>query len=401
MEQRQITAPTWAFAKVLERQAKLAKIADRIGCPAPQVTVVDRVMQPLTHWYLTEREMDLIAHGLLANPPVEHVVFTVSGETPVLPGGWRLLATVEHLGEGIGNWVAASPMGQGMGLGESLHDAPATCDHCQTNRRRRYTFVVLSTETGEMVRIGKGCLASHLGMHGFPEDALIGWARELSDGDEGWGGGAPEHPSFAIIATLAFASVRTNGWHSTGEDYPTRADVSAWLSAKSESLRPFTVTDADKAQAEQALAWLAEVDVTGNDFLRNLQMIGRIGQVDHKRMGTAVAVVRAWQRHVEGLVREAARAEERAAAAPVPVGKAVVITGTVVKVDVQYNDYGSRHVWVVASDAGWKVWGTIPSGCYALVGDRVTFTADVERSDRDETFGFTKRPRKAQVHAKA
>jgi hypothetical protein len=60
---------------------------------------------------------------------------------------------------------------------------------------------------------------------------------------------------------------------------------------------------------------------------------------------------------------------------------------------------------LVLDDRGFKVWGTIPEalfGCRTLddlVNLRVTFTAKVEQSDRDEAFGFYSRPTKAEVIA--
>jgi hypothetical protein len=105
----------------------------------------------------------------------------------------------------------------------------------------------------------------------------------------------------------------------------------------------------------------------------------------------------------------AAKVAERATevpALPVPVGKRIVVTGTVVKVDWKDNAYGSRQVMTVKHADGWLVWGSVPaslnvndSGYITVdsgvdVGDVVTFTATIEPSDKPE-FGFFKRPTKA------
>jgi len=392
------TVPRWAFTAVREREQRLAKIAARIGCAPVTVTQVDIIRQPLEYRWLTDREREMESIGALVNPPVDHVVFTVTGDTPALPGNWHLLATVEHTP--VGNIIAASPAGRELSLADRLAQASGTCDHCRTNRARRWTFVVRSGETGEMVRIGKGCLASHLGMHGFPEDALINWGREIADGDDWLGPSTPAYPAFGMVVAASVAAIRTFGWSPSDGHRPTREDVTRWLWAKDRRNVGFDVTADDRAKAHKVATWLTEVDSTGNDFLSNLQVLARLGLVEPRRMGTAVAAARAYDRHLEQTARESTWAAERAAAQPAPLGKAVTLTGTVTKVDVQWNDYGSRNVWTVTGDTGWRVWGTIPSGCHAEAGDRVTFTADVEPSD-DVTFGFTKRPRKAQVLAKA
>lgn len=105
----------------------------------------------------------------------------------------------------------------------------------------------------------------------------------------------------------------------------------------------------------------------------------------------------------------AARTAEKATEAPalpVPTGKRVQVTGTVIKVDWKDNAYGSRQVMTVKHADGWLVWGTVPASLNVgddgftttdsgvQTGDTVTFTATVEASDRPD-FGFFKRPTKA------
>jgi hypothetical protein len=105
----------------------------------------------------------------------------------------------------------------------------------------------------------------------------------------------------------------------------------------------------------------------------------------------------------------AARMAEKATeapAAPVPTGKRIQVTGTVIKIDWKDNAYGSRQVMTVKHADGWLVWGTVPASLNVgddgfttidsgvQTGDTVTFTATVEASDRPD-FGFFKRPTKA------
>lgn len=108
--------------------------------------------------------------------------------------------------------------------------------------------------------------------------------------------------------------------------------------------------------------------------------------------------------------RIAAQATETPAL-PVPTGKGVKVTGTVVKVDWKENAYGGRLVMTVKHADGWLIWGTVPqtlvadergyiSGDSAVkAGETVSFTATIEASDRPE-FGFFKRPTKAVRIAK-
>ena len=99
-------------------------------------------------------------------------------------------------------------------------------------------------------------------------------------------------------------------------------------------------------------------------------------------------------------VKDAARQAERAAkdaerTEDCPTGK-VAVTGTIRKIDVAVNDFGSREVMTVETDGGVRLWGTQPRALYdAKVGDRVSFTATIE--PKDPSFGYFKRPSKATI----
>lgn len=81
---------------------------------------------------------------------------------------------------------------------------------------------------------------------------------------------------------------------------------------------------------------------------------------------------------------------------PVPTG-VVDIVGTVMSVKEQHSQWGTTWKCLVVDDRGFKVWGTIPSSAAWDKGDRVAFTANVEPSNDDESFGFYSRPRKVKA----
>lgn len=102
----------------------------------------------------------------------------------------------------------------------------------------------------------------------------------------------------------------------------------------------------------------------------------------------------------------AQRAAEKAAAEPCPEGR-VVITGEVLKTEVRDGYYGTSVKMTVKDDRGFIVWGTVPAALELFIdeegtqrglnrGERVTFTAKVTPSDRDDKFGFYSRPTKAE-----
>jgi hypothetical protein len=113
--------------------------------------------------------------------------------------------------------------------------------------------------------------------------------------------------------------------------------------------------------------------------------------------------------------RAAKRAEQDAEPkAPVVTGNGVTIEGVVLATKIQDSDYGSTLKMLVkvdGDDGSYKVWGTVPSAmptqhteptengmaCFDLRNSTVRFVANVDVSNDDESFGFFKRPRKAEV----
>jgi hypothetical protein len=82
--------------------------------------------------------------------------------------------------------------------------------------------------------------------------------------------------------------------------------------------------------------------------------------------------------------------------APVVEGR-IVVSGVVLTVKMQEGYYGWEQKMLVRDDRGFKVWGTVPSCIEPERGSRVEFTATVNKSDKDETFGLYKRPSKAKI----
>jgi hypothetical protein len=103
------------------------------------------------------------------------------------------------------------------------------------------------------------------------------------------------------------------------------------------------------------------------------------------------------------MVREDEWAAEKAAAPvevkiPAPIGRQTV-TGTVVKTEWRPNQWGGSLKFVVKDDRGFIVWSTVPASISDSVekGSRVTFVANLERSERDPSFSFGKRPTAAAI----
>lgn len=81
-----------------------------------------------------------------------------------------------------------------------------------------------------------------------------------------------------------------------------------------------------------------------------------------------------------------------------PEGK-IEVCGKVVSIKTVENPFsrwGSITKMLIEDPRGFKVWGTKPESIYdAQKGDLVRFSATIERSEKDASFGIFKRPTKA------
>ena len=224
----------------------------------------------------------------------------------------------------------------------SIHDGDS-CDHC--GARLRYVAVLKHAPTRTLVKVGETCLDNRFD-----------------------------------LATADFHRLRQ------------QAKLNRERTALAEKREAF---HADPRNA-RAVAFLNERLDAGDHgyegfYFDLLSNFNRYGSLTERQVD---AVHRAIEREAAYAARKAA--EAALPTTPVIEGR-IPITGTVLSVKWQENGYGGREVMTVRDDRGFKVWGSTPSGVTVDRGNIVAFVATVTKSDRDESFGFFKRPTKAEV----
>lgn len=163
------------------------------------------------------------------------------------------------------------------------------------------------------------------------------------------------------------------------------------------------------AEQPEVVAFLLSIEQDADGFLGDMRRsYDRYGSLT-ERMLDAVK---------NSMKRSAERAEREATAKPIPAtDKRLTIEGVIISAQYRESNYDSgffspASVKVTVEHAdGWRAWGTLPSEMWAhmvtyergelsdrthvLKGRRIKFDARVVRSEKDEKFGFFKRPTKA------
>ena len=144
---------------------------------------------------------------------------------------------------------------------------------------------------------------------------------------------------------------------------------------------------------------------SNNSFVQDvLNRLHKYGELSERQIA---AVLKAVKRDADWAVKKAADAKAMESAADAPTGK-VTVTGEILSVKIQETMYGSSLKMVVKTEAGWKLWVTVPTSILSyrlssvgggdnLPGKTVTLTATVTPSDDDPKFAFGKRPSKAKL----
>jgi len=191
----------------------------------------------------------------------------------------------------------------------------------------------------------------------------------------------------------------------TGQTHWEQFDVSDYKRTNS------ALPDLDKSPDEitftfgkyigQSLGHVLEIDLGYVLFLA-LKSDWQPSQSKHAKVLNYIrAMFRAQAQQAETERKEkiaAERAARDAARADLPAFEGrVEITGAVISTKEQESQFGVTWKMLVEHQDGWKVWGTIPSGINPEKGDKVSFTAKIEKSPSDPKFGFFSRPTKPTI----
>ena len=100
----------------------------------------------------------------------------VEAEGKAQINGWEWLASVESTEKG--NIIHSA---SDIEIPTKYYTSDCYCEHCNTNRWRKYLYLVKNVESGEIKQVGKSCLADYT--HGMNAD-MIAQYRSLFTGLE-------------------------------------------------------------------------------------------------------------------------------------------------------------------------------------------------------------------------
>lgn len=302
-------------------QAKIAKINER----ARKRGFTGRYELTGTLTYVTSRDM------LGFERTEVYYDAELTGDPPQY-GGWTFLARIDTVAGGF--IVNHAP-----GVTEIPVDRdtlkPGYCDHCQTNRARRNTYLAFNADTGETKQVGSTCLKDFTG-----HDRPLVWGGKGLDPEDWGGGGAPDAWDVDTVLAYAYAATFEFGYVKV-DDYgnlSTKDTTYGLLTGR----KPFGMEDRDWAdlltrvgahvndvgpKVAEVKAYILSEDFNGgSSYVENLKVLLAGEYIETKHLGLVASAPQSYLRHLE---RQAQREVQQQQQASFKQSDANVYVGTV------------------------------------------------------------------------
>lgn len=286
-----------------DRVKKLNKRARKLNCP--EMTVEVKNERPYKVYN------DLLGN-FLANPYwIKIYDFEIHGDTPKYDG-WEFLASITGYPNGQ-NIVHKAPFaGEDVDVSKYRNEK-SFCDHCKTHRYRKYTYLVMKEETGEIYQVGSTCIKDFLG-HSAPGFGFMAKViEELDDPDlaglKGYTG--IRYQSLSEFLPYACEVIAQNGFTSKkkAEELMTASTADAvdhiynvhnnsvmWEYATQEE-RNFKISNDSYKMAENIIEWGRKIGERENlnDFMYSLSVLFNNDIFEPRALGIVVASVNVYR----------------------------------------------------------------------------------------------------------
>lgn len=326
-------------------------------------------------------------------------VYKVRLEFPKLSiGAWELIGALRPLQLEDGSWENLLNSVPGKEIPSIYAKTVAVCDHCGHKRHRTETFVVRHQETGEFKSVGRNCIKDFLGHDPSGMLWVYSQIEELSD-EDGWekefGGKFSMGYDLPYLLALAFKCIAVDGWVSgkmaefgnltatsdivsriAGNYKPFDWSESRWLEYRTER----SPSDLEMDRAGLAIEWAKSLTETSG-YMRNVNLVARVGRVTEKEMGLAVSIAAAFLRATtDEVITKLAKAVE--------IDEYYGVEGTRIEIDVLVvrvipieTSYGTSGLHIMRTLEGHSLKWFSSASEWLAEGDVCKIKASIKKHD--------------------
>lgn len=240
----------------------------------------------------------------------------VEAEGTAIVNNWEFVATVEHTEKGnVFSGIS------GIEVPARYYGSEPVCEHCNTSRYRKYTYIVRNKETGEFKQVGKSCLKDFT--NGMSAEAV---AQYMSMFDTLIEGEAPEpgchienyldkeeYLKYAAETIRHFGYVKAGGeetstalraldYYEADRNRAVTRDYLEYLKEEMNRVGFDAHSPEVEAQVKDALDWIAGQNEISN-YIHNLKTVCGLNYVARKNFGLLASLFPAYNREMEKMAK--------------------------------------------------------------------------------------------------
>lgn len=293
--------------------------------------------------------------------------------------GWEFVAIVEH--NTPTNIIRA--FRTEYDIPDRYYTSTPICEHCNSKRNRKDTYLIRNTETGEFKQVGKSCLKDFTnGLSAETVARYISWFDELIKGEAPYGGSCVRYYPVKEVMQLAVEAVNLYGYQKSTSVYDNEyvgqqstkqvvidmLDGGRW--AKPHEDKGFNVNrEGNKEKSTAVLAFVAGLE-NKFGYISNLKTLCSNEYCQGRDLGIVVSAIAYYNREMEYQAKKVKKDKEQANIKNEwfgTVGERVeVMQPECVLLTSWETDFGMKYVYRFTTDNGllfiWKTGKTIQNG---------------------------------------
>ena len=316
--------------KLQEKIDKLNKKAKKLNCP--------------------QIELNIIGHKDTLNDDnitVSRFMYvSIQGDPPKI-NDYEFIGTIQITPHG--NIIKSIP---GKEYPKEYREINNHCDHCGSNRKRNFTYIVKHTITGEFKVVGKSCLKDFLGHNNpvfFAE--LLEWLSNdeyLTEYRERTGKCKTRIELTELMAHVAY-HVRENGYFiskTKAQENESPATIDIALNGMFPMKKEYKVypTDQDYITAETVINWAKNITPDNNEYLHNIKIIALEGNAEYKNTGYAASIIAAYNRAMFQEQKQQEKANKKPSEYVGSIKQRIDLTLTYLKSFSYETEYGMTYI---------------------------------------------------------
>lgn len=249
----------------------------------------------------------------------------VEAEGEAKANGWVFAGTIEHTEQG--NILRS--IADDFKIPARYRDAKPYCEHCNTLRNRKDTYIVYNEQKSEYKQVGKTCLKEYTnGLDAGRVACIMQFIDDMEQACVPSGSSFTNYYKVSEIAKYCAEALHKFGW--TSSSLPDSTKVRAldfyWLDnfkyRFSEKKRDalialakevgFNAESVDEEYIESAFKWAKDWDNHEyNDYRDNLKVIASMEYCEYKHLGYLASLFMSYDKAMDREIKQAERAKTR------------------------------------------------------------------------------------------